>query len=146
MNEHQEEPPSNKRYVKVEDLATTVKLKKVQAAADLEARKAESRAEAEAKKADARAREQQARLELQRLKLGMSAREAASRHLAHFAGLYMFLCVLAFLYAVQSLDGELVAVVAGLVTLVVTTVGGLLRSIVSEASDKKEEPKEKPRD
>jgi len=62
----------------------------------------------------------------------MSAREAAARHLAHFAGLYMFLSVLAFLYAVSTLESETIAVVAGLVTLVVTTVGGLLRSIVSE--------------
>ena len=69
-----------KKVVRVEDLATTVRLKKVQAKADAAARKLE----AEAKKA-------QAKVELQKLRLGMSAREAAARHLANFAGLYMFL-------------------------------------------------------
>lgn len=121
----------SRRVVRVEDLATTVRLKKVQAAAEAEARKHEAHAKA-----------LEAKLELKRMALSMSARESASRHLAHFAGLYMFLCVLAFLYAVQSLDGELVAVVAGLVTLVVTTVGGLLRSIVTES---KEDPSSPPK-
>jgi uncharacterized membrane-anchored protein len=116
-----------KKVVHVKDLNTAVKMKRVQAQSDLAARKAE-----------AKAREQEARLEVQRLKLGMTAREAASRHLAHFAGLYMFLCVVAFLIAITSLPGDHVAVVAGLITLVVTTVGGLLRSIVTEGRDKQE--------
>ena len=110
-----------KKVVRVEDLATTVRLKKVQAKADAAARKLE----AEAKKA-------QAKVELQKLRLGMSAREAAARHLANFAGLYMFLSVIAFLYAVSTLEADLVAVVAGLITLVVTQISALLRSIVTE--------------
>lgn len=124
-----------KKVVRVEDLATTVKLKKVQAAADLEVRKAQAQADAEARKAEAAAKAQAAKLELQRLKLSMSSREAAARHLANFAGLYMFLSVIAFLYAVSTLEADLVAVVAGLITLVVTQVSALLRSIVTEGSD-----------
>ena len=126
------DPTPGKKYVRVEDLATTVKLKKVQAQADLEVRKAKAQAEADVRKAEAEARKAEAQMELRRLHLSMSAREAASRHLAHFAGLYMFLSVIAFLYAVSTLPEATIAVVAGLVTLVVTTVGGLLRSIVSE--------------
>jgi hypothetical protein len=143
MSDSEEQPP--KRYVKVEDLATTVKLKKVQAAADLEAKRAQAQADAEARKAEAAAKAQAAKLELQRLKLSMSAREAAARHLANFAGLYMFLCVIAFLFAVSTLEADLVAVVAGLITLVVTQVSALLRSIVTESNDApetKEPPKE----
>lgn len=124
-----------KKVVRVEDLATTVRLKKVQAKADAAARKLE----AEAKKA-------QAKVELQKLRLGMSAREAAARHLANFAGLYMFLSVIAFLYAVSTLEADLVAVVAGLITLVVTQISALLRSIVTEGKDEPAEKKEEPKD
>jgi hypothetical protein len=46
--------------------------------------------------------------------------------------------VLAFLYAVSTLEAELVAVVAGLITLLVTNISALLRSIVTEG---KYEPK-----
>lgn len=113
-----------KKVVRVEDLATTVRLKKVQA-----------KAEAATRKVEAEARREQAKLELQKLKLRMTAREAAARHLANFAGLYMFLCVIAFLFAVSTLEGDLVAVVAGLITLVVTQVSALLRSIVTEGKD-----------
>lgn len=114
---------TRQRVIEVRDLATTVKLKKVQAKRDAEVRKVEARAAAT-----------EAKLELKRLHLQMSAREAACRHLAHWAALYMFLCVIAFLYAVQTLEGELVAVTAGLITLVTTTIGGLLRSIVTEGN------------
>lgn len=113
-----------KKVVRVEDLATTVRLKKVQAKADAAARKVE-----------AEARKEQARVELQKLRLGMTAREAAARHLANFAGLYMFLSVIAFLYAVSTLEADLVAVVAGLITLVVTQISALLRSIVTEGKE-----------
>lgn len=142
MNEPQKDPQKVKKVVRVEDLATTVKLKKVQAKADLEARKAEQAAEAEVRKLQAQAKATQAKADIERMKLSMSAREAAQRHLAHFAGLYMFLSVIAFLYAVKELEGELVAVVAGLITLVVTTIGGLLRSIVEDRDSKETEEEE----
>ena len=124
-----------KKVVRVEDLATTVKLKRVQAKADAAAR----RLEAEAKKAEAK-------VELQKLRLSMSAREAAARHLAYFAGLYMFLCVIAFLFAVSTLEADLVAVVAGLITLVVTQISALLRSIVTEGKEERPEKSEEPKD
>jgi hypothetical protein len=123
-----------KKIVRVEDLATTVKLKRVQAQADASARKLE----AEAKKA-------QAKVELRRMKLAMPAREAAALHLANFAGLYMLIAVLAFLYAVSTLEAELVAVVAGLITLLVTNISALLRSIVTEGKEEGR-PKDTPAD
>lgn len=123
-----------KRVVRVEDLATTVRLKKVQAAADLEAKRAQAKADAEARKAEAQAASRAAKADIQRMKLSMSSREAAARHLANFAGLYMFLSVIAFLYAVSTLEADLVAVVAGLITLVVTQISALLRSIVTEGN------------
>ena len=122
------------RVIEVRDLATTLKLKKVQARADVKKAADRQRAELEARKAEAAAASLATKLELQRMRLSMSSREAAARHLAHFAGLYMFLCVIAFLVAVRTLDAELVAVVAGLITLTVTTIGGLLRSIVTEGN------------
>ena len=134
------EKEKSRRVVRVEDLATTLKIKKVQAATDLQVQRAKAEAEAQARKAEAEARKEEARMELKKMQLSMSAREAASRHLAHFAGLYMFLSVLAFLYAVMTLNESTIAVVAGLVTLVVTTVGGLLRSIVSEGKEEDKTP------
>ena len=109
--------------VVVRDLATTVKLKKVTANSERSARKEE-----------ARARQIEAQLELAKMKVAMPAREAAAKHLATFAGFYMTLMVLSFLVSVKYLDAELVAVVAGLVTLCVTSITALLRSIVVEGN------------
>lgn len=127
------------RTVRVEDLATTVKLKRVQARADAARAKERFKIEAATRREEAKARAEVARMEVKRMHLQMSSREAAARHLAHFAGLYMFLSVLAFLYAVVTLDESTIAVVAGLITLVVTTIGGLLRSIVTEGNGHDEE-------
>lgn len=127
------------RTVRVEDLATTVKLKRVQARADAAKAKERARIEAATRREEARARAEVAKMEVKRMHLQMSAREAAARHLAHFAGLYMFLSVLAFLYAVVTLDESTIAVVAGLITLVVTQIAGLLRSIVTEGNGHDEE-------
>lgn len=118
----------------VKDLATAVKMKKVQAQADAQSRKAE-----------AKARLMEAKLEIQKMKVNMNAREAASKHLATFAGLYMTLMVMSFLVSVKYLDAEMVAVVAGLITLVVTSISALLRSIVVEtAGPENNIPKENP--
>jgi uncharacterized membrane-anchored protein len=56
----------------------------------------------------------------------------------------MFLSVIAFLYAVSTLEADLVAVVAGLITLVVTQVSALLRSIVTEGKDESAERSREP--
>ena len=108
----------------VRDLATTVALKKVTAKNERLIRREE-----------ARARRMEAKLELAKMKVNMNAREAASKHLATFAGGYMTLMVLCFLISVKYLDPELIAVVGGLITLVVTSISALLRSIVVEAPE-----------
>jgi hypothetical protein len=110
--------------VVVRDLATTVQLKKVTAKNDRLIRREE-----------ARARQLEAKLEIEKMKIGMNAREAASKHLATFAGLYMTVMVMSFLVSVKYLDADLIAVVAGLITLVVTSISALLRSIVVEAPE-----------
>ena len=110
--------------VVVRDLATTVQLKKVTAKNERLIRREE-----------ARARRMEAKLELAKMKVGMNAREAASKHLATFAGLYMTVMVMSFLVSVKYLDADLIAVVAGLITLVVTSISALLRSIVVEAPE-----------
>ena len=110
--------------VVVRDLATTVQLKKVTAKTERLIRREE-----------ARARQMEAKLELAKMKVSMNAREAASKHLATFAGLYMTAMVLSFLVSVKYLEEAHVAVVAGLITLVVTSISALLRSIVVESPD-----------
>ena len=110
--------------VVVRDLATTVQLKKVTAKTERLIRREE-----------ARARQMEAKLELAKMKVSMNAREAASKHLATFAGLYMTAMVLSVLVSVKYLEADLVAVVAGLITLVVTSISALLRSIVVEAPE-----------
>jgi hypothetical protein len=115
----------------VKDLRSALAMKRLQAAADERARKAEASADERARKAEASAIRARAKFELQKIRLGMSSRHAASLHLSRWAGLYMFLSVIAFLYAVETLEGELVAVTAGLITLVVTSVASLLTNIVT---------------
>jgi hypothetical protein len=108
----------------VRDLSTTVALKKVTA-----------KNERLIRREDARARRMEAKLELAKMKISMNAREAASKHLATFAGLYMTAMVLSFLVSVKYLEEAHVAVVAGLITLCVTSITALLRSIVVESPD-----------
>jgi len=116
-----------RRVVEVHDLATTCRLKKIQAKAD-----------AEVRKVAVRAAQAEARLGLERMRLEMSSHEAASRHLARWAAFYLFASVLAFLGYLVVTDGggDQTATVATLVTVVVTTIGGLLRSVVTESKDK----------
>jgi hypothetical protein len=80
-----------------------------------------------------------AKLELARIKLQMSAREAASRHIAIFGPLYLLLLIAAFLGSVQYIPAEQISVVSALLTLLITMIGANLRSIVSETNgdDKK---------
>tara|TARA_R100000963_G_C4635365_1_gene99612 strand:+ start:1027 stop:1443 length:417 start_codon:yes stop_codon:yes gene_type:complete len=85
-----------------------------------------------------------AKLELARIKLEMSAREAASRHIAIFGPLYLLLLIAAFLGSVQYIPSEQISVVSALLTLLITMIGANLRSIVSETNgeDKKKKDDE----
>ena len=107
----------NKGYI---DVTSAIKLKEAEGRAAVDMKTAES---------DARFRE---------LLIRESAKETASKHLAKFAGLYLLILVLAFIGSIKFIPSESIAVVAGLITLVVTSLSTILRGIV-ENGDHKEE-------
>lgn len=117
MTEKQENNPRPQVRHVVKDLATAVKLKEVQS------------------RAEERKRRHELYAEVRKMRLKMSAREAASRHIAVFGPLYLLLLVAMFLgvLATGVLADDQVPVVAALLTLLVTTIGANLRSIISEA-------------
>ena len=75
-------------------------------------------------------REVEAKAKLAEIKARQSARELAALHLSTWAGAYMTLMVVIFLGACLYLPGETISVVAGLITLVVTSLSNILKSIV----------------
>tara|TARA_R110001599_G_scaffold19844_1_gene75574 strand:- start:106 stop:477 length:372 start_codon:yes stop_codon:yes gene_type:complete len=68
-----------------------------------------------------------------------SAKETASKHLAKFAGLYLLILVLAFIGSIKFIPESNVAVVAGLITLVVTNLSTILKGIVENGQGKEED-------
>jgi hypothetical protein len=70
-----------------------------------------------------------------------SAKETASKHLAKFAGLYLLILVLAFIGSIKFIPSESIAVVAGLITLVVTNLSTILKGIVENGEKVEEELK-----
>ena len=71
------------------------------------------------------------------IKATESTKEKAGKHLAVFGAFYLCLLVLAFLTSVQFMSGENLAIVATLITLVVTQISAILKGItdVSEPKD-----------
>jgi len=94
------------------DVAAAVKLKE-----------AESKTAVEMQRAESKARKEE-------LLIRESAKETASKHLAKFAGLYLLICVCTFIYSIQMIPESTIAVVAGLITLVVTNLSNILKGIV----------------
>ena len=78
-------------------------------------------------------REVEARAKLAEIKAGQSASELAAIHLSQFAGLYLF--VLAFVGSCLFIPADSIAVVAGLITLVVTSLSSILKSIVEGSAE-----------
>ena len=79
------------------------------------------------------------------LEITESAKEVASKHLAKWAGLYLTFLVSLFIFSIQFVPSESLAVVAGLITLVVTNMSTILKHIVENGKkDKKEEEHEAP--
>jgi hypothetical protein len=89
----------------------------------LKLKEAEGRVEVEKIQAEADAR-------FRELLIKESAKETASKHLAKFAGLYLLILVLAFIGSIKFIPSESIAVVAGLITLVVTSLSTILKGIV----------------
>ena len=112
------------------DVNSALKLKEAEGRVERERREAEGRVEVEKLNAESDAM-------FRELLIRESAKETASKHLAKFAGLYLLILVLAFIPETS------IAVVAGLITLVVTSLSTILRGIV-ENGDAKEEKLEHP--
>ena len=70
------------------------------------------------------------------IKASESAKEKAGKHLAVFGALYLCTCVIAFLYSMSMLSGDSIAVAATLITLVVTQLAGILKTVVDTKEPK----------
>ena len=68
-----------------------------------------------------------------------SAKETASKHLAKFAGLYLTFLVCMFIFSIQFVPESSIAVVAGLITLVVTNLSTILKGIVEDGHQREED-------
>lgn len=73
------------------------------------------------------------------LALTESAKEVASKHLAKFAGFYLTFLVVCFIFSIKFVPSESIAVVAGLITLVVTNLSTILKHIVENGKKTPEE-------
>ena len=132
MTKHPEEDIPRTQFV-VKDTASALKIKRE------ERKEAEKKYKAVIEKARA-----EQKLELQKMKLQMTARESASKHIAVFGPLYLLILVGAFLYAVQHIPQQDISVVASILTLLITMFGANLRSIVAgEMGDKEDNKKTK---
>ena len=98
----------------------------------LKLKEAEGRVEVEKLQAEADAK-------FRELKIQESAKEVAAKHLAKFAGFYLTFLVLAFIFSIKFVPSESIAVVAGLITLVVTNLSMILKNIV-ETGEATEDP------
>ena len=76
------------------------------------------------------------------LEMTESAKEVASKHLAKFAGAYLTFLVALFIFSIKFVPNESIAVVAGLITLVVTNLSTILRHIVENGKKEEEELEE----
>ena len=112
----------NKGYI---DVNSALRLKEAEGRVEVDKLQAES---------DAKFRE---------LLIKESAKETASKHLAKFAGLYLLILVLAFIGSIKFIPETSIAVVAGLITLVVTNLSTILKGIVENGhseDDKQDKP------
>jgi hypothetical protein len=103
----------NKGYI---DVQSALRLKEAEGRVEVEKLNAES---------DAKFRE---------LLIKESAKETASKHLAKFAGLYLTFLVVTFIFSIQFVPESSIAVVAGLITLVVTNLSTILKGIVENGA------------
>ena len=111
-----EKPVMNdKGYI---DVQSALKLKEAEGRVEVEKMNAES---------DAKFRE---------LLIRESAKETAAKHLAKFAGFYLTFLVLAFIFSIKFIPETSIAVVAGLITLVVSNLSTILKGIVENGEDK----------
>jgi len=89
-------------------------------------------------KADQQMKEVENRGKMQELAFKETAKESASKHLAKFAGFYLTFLVCTFIFSIKFIPESSIAVVAGLITLVVSNLSTILKGIV-ENGDSKED-------
>ena len=108
----------NKGYI---DVNSALKLREAEGRVEVEKLQAES---------DSKFRE---------LMIKESAKEVAAKHLAKFAGFYLTFLVMAFIFSIKFIPESSIAVVAGLITLVVSNLSMILKNIVeTDNGDHKE--------
>ena len=129
----------------IRDLASAVKIKQADHKARAEEAKAVARTELAKTQAEERRRKDELRAEIPKLRIKMTAKEAASKHIAIFGPLYLMLLVGMFLLTLGTgmIQTDQVPVVSALLTLLVTMIGANLRSIVSESNGHDDEKKKK---
>ena len=74
--------------------------------------------------------------EIDTIKANETAKEKAGKHLAVFGAFYLCLCVIGFLGAMSVMGSESIAIAATLVTLVVTQLSGILKTVVDTKEPK----------
>ena len=109
---------NDKGYI---DVQSALKLKEAEGRVEVDKLNAES---------DAKFRE---------LLIRESAKETAAKHLAKFAGLYLLILVLAFIFSIKFIPETSIAVVAGLIPLVVTNLSTILKGIIENGENKEED-------
>lgn len=116
----------------VQDTASAVKM-----------RREEAKDAAKRYKAVVAKTREEGKFEIAKLKLQMSAKEAASKHIAIFGPLYLLLLCGSFFAAIQYIPSTEIGVVSSILTLLITMIGANLRSIVAgeNESDRKAEQK-----
>jgi hypothetical protein len=75
-------------------------------------------------------------IEIKKIIANESSKEVAGKHLAKFGAFYLLILVLSFIYSAMSLPESSIAVVAGLVTLVVSNLSSLLKGITDTEDQK----------
>ena len=90
-------------------------------------------------KADERMKVTENKARMQELIFKETAKESASKHLAKFAGIYLTFLVLAFIFSIKFIPESSIAVVAGLITLVVSNLSTILKGIVENGGSSDDE-------
>ena len=75
-------------------------------------------------------------IEIKKIVANESSKEVAGKHLAKFGAFYLLILVLSFIYSATKLPESAIAVVAGLVTLVVSNLSSLLKGITDTKDQK----------
>ena len=83
-----------------------------------------------------RLREAELKGNIDNIKARECAKEKAGKHLAVFGALYLCTCTIAFLFSMSMLDTDSIAVAATLITLVVTQLASILKTVVDTKEPK----------